>query len=278
MQGTVYVEDVIIINFLTSFVICALTTKGLKLSISKIRFFVCIFLCVATSITAGLISINNYIFMLIKFILGFFLSSILNNKKTIKSYFICYFCFMFNTFLMGGICYAILLFSGQNIMLNNINSNIIVAVVLLSSILYYFVCSKLLKVFYAKQHIQKYCYNVKITLNNKTEIVTGFLDTGNNLTFNNLPVCIISYITATKFFKDITLMEIMLKKVIIANSHYIQYSTVSGQGSMLVFAPQKLEIKLQTNYIDFSNCYVGISLKEVSSSNSYSILLNSKLL
>ena len=69
----------------------------------------------------------------------------------------------------------------------------------------------------------------------------------------------------------------MLKqKVLIKESQYIKYSTVAGQGSMLIFKPTNFKIKLKENFIDF-NCYIGISINQICTSKSYSILLNSKL-
>ena len=277
MGSNVYIEDVLIVNFLTSFVICSLTKKCLKLKTNKLLFYLCIVLCVASSVLSAYVTLNEILFLLFKFAIGLCLSLFLSYKQSIKTKINTYICFMFNTFVMGGICYAILFLSGKNIHLENINSNKIVAIVILCSIFYYFVCNKLLKVFYSKQNFNSYCHTVKLTINGVSKDIIGFLDSGNNLTYQNLPVCIISYETALLYFKDLSILDLMLKQnVLIDNSQYIKYSTIAGQGSMLVFAPQQFKIKLKENYIDF-NCFIGISLNKISTSNSYSILLNSKL-
>ena len=277
MSNNIYIEDVIIVNFLTSFVICALTQKSLKNKNNKVLFCVCVFLCVTSSVLSKYVNLNGVLFVFFKLFIGFILSLFLSYKTSIKNKIGTYVVFMFNTFLMGGICYAVLFLSGKNIFIENVNSNLLLIIVLLSSIFYYYLFSKLLKVFYSKQRLNCYCYQVTLTINGIKKTITGFLDSGNNLTFQNLPVCIINFETAIQFYKNLSILDLMLKQnVLIRGAEYIKYSTVSGQSSMLIFKPDILEVKIKNDYIKF-NCYIGISLNNISSSNSYSILLNSKL-
>ena len=278
MVNTVYIEDVILVNFLTSFVICTLTIKSLKYSINKWRIFFCIILSVLTSVFSKYLNFFSTFQLIFKLLIGFVLSSVLCEKFKFKDLISCYITFMFNTFLMGGLTFAILFLGGKNLNLQTLSSNFLIIIVILVSIVYYFLFNKLLKVFYQKQHILKFCYQVELTINNNTQSIVGFLDSGNNLKYLDCPVCIISYQTLTKFEKNLSILDLMLKKpVLFLNSSYIKYNTVSGQGSMLVFTPDKLKIKLKDKYLQFSSCYIGVSLNEVSSSNSYSILLNSNL-
>lgn len=275
-----YIEDTIFVNFLTSFIICVITLKELKIKCNKFRFYLCIVLSIITSLVSIYAKLPDLFYMLIKLLIGFILSTILCLPKKIKSTVTCFLTFMFNTFLMGGLCFAIIGLSGQNIELNNqLNSNITVSIVLSSAIIYYVVVTKLLKVFYAKQKLNNYCYNINLTVNNITKNITGFLDTGNNIKYNNLPISIIPLDLAIHFDKSLNIISLLSKKkVLLKESCYIKYSTVSGQGNMLIFKPDKFEIKMGKTYFDFSNSYIGISLKEISTSNSFSILLNSQLI
>ncbi len=276
----IYVEDAIFVNIITSLIICSLTLKCLKIKKNNVRFVLTIILSVFISLISAFIKLNNTIYFLIKLLIGMVLSAILCKPKKVKQLISSFIVFMFNTFLMGGVCYAILGFAGQNLQLNNyLTSNLIVGFVLLSALVYYLTLNKLLKMFYAKRHMHQYCYNVNLTINKTTKNITGFLDSGNNIKHNNLPISIIPLNLAIQFEKSLNIVSLLQQnKVLLPESSYIKYSTVSGQGSMLIFKPTKLEIKIGNNFIDFSNSYIGISLKEISNSESYSILLNSFLI
>lgn len=276
----IYIEDAIFVNILTSLIICSLTLKCLKIKKNNFRFILTIVLSVAVSIFSAFITLNNIMYLIIKLAIGIILSSILTKPRKIKQMLTAFLMFMLNTFLMGGVCYAILGFANQNFQLNSaISSNLMVGFVLLSAIVYYLILNKLLKVFYARKQINQYCFSVNLTINNITKNIVGFLDSGNNITHNGLPISIIPLNLAIQFNKSINIVSLLQKnKVLLPESAYIKYSTVSGHGSMLVFKPSKFEIKIGNSFLDFSNSYIGISLKEISSSNSYSILLNSYLI
>ena len=103
----VYIEYVILDNFIIDFIILFCTAKLTKLEIKKWRIFASCILGVAFAFLTPYISIHNVILFIIKLLMGVILVYVALPIKRIRQFLLAYFIFIFLTFLLGGICYGL---------------------------------------------------------------------------------------------------------------------------------------------------------------------------
>ncbi len=104
----------------------------------------------------------------------------------------------------------------------------------------------------------------------------GYIDSGNGLIDpkSNAPVCIISLPVFLDIFPDISADKILLNQLNneIPNGYYIDYKTISGNGKIFVFKPDKFRV----GGIVINNVRLGVSSKNFGNLK-YDALLNAKI-
>ena len=136
---------------------------------------------------------------------------------------------------------------------------ILMAVKLLTTVMFLFVLSQMIKFLNLKTKATNHIRDVVITYKGKTIKTRGFLDTGNRLTdpTDSSPIVVIS-------------LNLYLKMFPIIKGHYIDVATVTSTAKMLVFSPTNFTI----DKTPYENVKLGVSMRNFRDSVKYDVLLN----
>ena len=103
---------------------------------------------------------------------------------------------------------------------------------------------------------------------------TAFLDTGNCLEFENMPITIVNFDVFESLFPNVSIAEILLKKDI-KNAKYINILSVGKmQEKMLVVKIDKLTIGGKT----VKNAPLGLSIKNFAERTNSDAIISKKIL
>lgn len=112
----VYIEYVLLDNFIIDFLILYAVAKILKLRISKARFLLALVLAVGFAVITPFLNIAGALLFFVKLLMGAIIVGVAFKLIKVKQFILAYLCFVFATFLMGGICYGLQgFFSGMQI-------------------------------------------------------------------------------------------------------------------------------------------------------------------
>ena len=255
----VYIDLVLILNFLFDTLILLTTAYILKRNIKSINF-----------ILGGLIgslstlflffNINSLELFIYKVILSILMNIITFSYKSIKYTLKNIFYFYIVSILLGGFLYFININISYKhngyIFYNTKNINILVLLILSPIILkLYSIQIKDLKI-----NISNY-YRVKIYLKNYVISTTAYLDTGNNLLdpYMNRPVLILN---KKKMIYDINEFKMII----------VPYNTIDNNGLLECIIPDKVEIGGNTLF----NVLIGIS-DDFININGVDLILNNNI-
>lgn len=272
----VYVEYVIIDNFLIDFFILSITKKICKLEVSN-------WIVVADSLFGTIISLlspllSSVYLILVKFLCAIIMPLILLKKWSIKKYIIIFLMFLISTAIMGGACIMFCSFFGiKYVTQNGVIQiyNFPVGLALLICALSYFVIKNLIKYFYNVRHLSKYIYRVSLSFLDKKVDCKAFLDTGNRLVDKNenLPITLIDFEVLSKLCPSVKLSDILLKryeKLPLKNLHEQEVKSISKSSKIIVF--QIDNILIDNKSID--NVLLGLSLSNFKNDLSADCILN----
>ena len=197
--------------------------------------------------------------------------------KTLTLFFIVFVSF---TFLMGGFCFFIIyLFGGQVYSLQNMNYNLPVSLGVIFAFLgiYIYLLIKAIQIFYKKQKLSSFCYNLILTINKTKLKIKAYLDSGNLLqdSSTGLPIIIISFNTLNKFFKpSISIIDFLTNRLDNnIKGRYINVCTVNSKGKMFVFEAEEVLIKKEKGQAQKINALIGVSSINIKGEN-FEALLN----
>ena len=186
-------------------------------------------------------------------------------------------CFVFLTFLFGGMLIALCYFAGVNV-IQGVNliyfSKIPLGSVLGVSIAFVFLLLKLIKKLYTQIRFSCYLTKVALTINNKTMLLNAFYDSGNNLfTKDNTPVIILKEDSLKYWFSCDERTNILIgqfKKVNLKNPQRLEVSSVGGSSKILVFDADNM-------CINNRNYSVAVGIDNSRHFKDFSVLLNNKM-
>ena len=245
----VYIDLLIIINFLFDFLILLTVNIALK-RYSKIRRLILASLFGELTLLSLFIPITSYLLTILKIIMGIIMVLLAFGYKNIKySLYNALYLYM-TSVILGGFIYFL------NIEFENMNYLII----LLSAPLILYTFLKSIK---ALKEIKNYYYKVSILFKNDFKLeLTGFLDTGNKLIdpITNKPIILIN----KKKIKGC---------IHIRSPMYVPYNALNHHGLLQCIKPKYIMIKDKrlTNYL------IGLS-EESFKLNGIDCLLNYKIL
>lgn len=246
---TVYIEYVIIDNFIIDYALLkvALTLNGVEKV--KWRLFACAFLGAGLSLVFPLIDFMPLLSVAIKVLSGVLLVMLSSKFNSVKQGYKTALTFLLLTFAIGGGIVAI--FTAFNL---DYGAEISIALMFLPAIILLRFAISVIKSLVRKREsvgLEKEC---EIILTNG-EIIKcrGYLDTGNGLYFNDVPV-----IVANKSFA-IKIMASCLPK-----TYKLFYSTASGTGEMTVFRVNELLIYFGKEVSKIKGVYLGVAKKRIS--------------
>ncbi len=179
----VYIEYAILDNLIINSILILSARKILKLDVSKIRIIISAFVGTTVSIFLPLLKINQGWLLIIKFALGIMLTCLGGKFSRLKDFVLCFYTFLFLTFLFGGCAYAILtsLNADFNVWSNTTNYNLPLFLIIAFSVILYFLINKIVKTVYSKRELNGFIYNCAISFSGQTFKCVGLMDSGNRL-------------------------------------------------------------------------------------------------
>lgn len=282
----VYIEDVILDNFIIDFIILWTTAKLLHLKPNYI------FIILASAFGVGLtfvnffISLTGFFLFAFKLLIGLSMVAIAFREKFFKKIFLQYLTFLFITFIYGGACFLICFSFGNIIIATNgvvsyelaLPLGIIAGIIFAISLFLFQVFQKIKD----KAKVENFVYDAMICNNNCQIHLKAFLDTGNTLIdpITNKPVVFISYDNFKRLFKTVPLHEILLRKPIkqLKNMHYIPALSVGQKSDILIFTIENFSVSQNKFKYHFKNAVLGLTFANLDKQLDCGLLLNSKLL
>ena len=196
--------------------------------------------------------------------------------KTFKEFVIAAVLFFLFTFLLGGIIIGLffMLKIDYSIESNfNYISNIPIGLVLFTAFILGIVLKITFQKLYKKSNVNKFVYDCNLYLNNIKVKSKGFMDSGNQLYDNNCnsPVIITGRNTASRLFKEGLFYNGTKAK-------FLEFSTISGKGKMLIFKIDKIEIYIGNCLNIIDNITLGISPYHIKGNEDYDLILHPALI
>lgn len=281
----VYIEDVIIDNFIIDFIILYITAKLLKVRYKNFWMIISAGIGASFTVLSLVITLSTGLNFLYKFLTAVTMLLIAFNFKSFKQFALRFLTFLFSTALMGGFCFLICFSFGEITLINgNIYYKIFLpmGIIVGSIFIIAFLVIKIIEVIKFRAYNSNFIYNATLSEKEKTVSSLAFVDTGNTLTdpLTGKPVNIITYKVFQKLFKGIPLHQIILKQVPekLEQAHYIRVNSVGSKSEMLVFCVEGLKISQKNFSLFLKNSCLGLTFVNLEKKLSCGLLLNPQTL
>ncbi len=272
---TVYIEDVLLENFLVTYLVLFMVYALLGNKSSNFRHILASILGAFVALLYPLININSALLILLKCGVGYVICLVASNEN-LKKQILFYILFLLITAIYGGVNLMISYSIYGNFDTQKLPTLVIVAV--LSIVTY--LLKQCQMVIYKKKNILNLVYEVVIKNNGIVVKTRAYLDTGNVLTdpSNNRPVALMSFKVFQKLCKDYRVSNFLTQSTNgLKNGHYIKVKTATGVNSMLVFDVDFLEIKNSKQNICIQNPVFALSKVKITGFNC-DVILNANYL
>lgn len=281
---SVYIEYVILDNLIINAIIIFLTSKLLKINFNRTNILLASVLGAAFAVVMPFINLNAVLFIIVKFLIGLAMVTLLKKWMHILELVITYVVFLFMTFAMGGVCFGLIyIFRGstQNALSLIYIADTPIGIILLIVIASGYILLNLFNNFYKRRTITNFLYSVTFYYLKNSIRTNAFLDTGNMLSIDNKPVVLINYLIFSKLFDRVKVTDILLGNINnlpLKNAKYMYISGVANKkNKMLVFEIDQLLIEDQDETKIITNFMVGLSLNKFNNMVEYNALLNPQL-
>ena len=208
----VWIEDVILDNMIIDTLILLSVKNIAKLQTKNWRITTSALFGTIIAIISLLLP--SFINLLIKPFVAAIMTFFAFGISTWKKFFITYFLFFLTTFVFGGASIAICeMFGIQYKISSSISyqNNFPISIVMLVCVFVYFCLKNIIKFSFSRHKTDCLKYKVTIQNDNKIIDISAFLDTGNCLSHNNMPITIINYQTFCKLFPKVILEDILFR-------------------------------------------------------------------
>ncbi len=271
----VYIEDVLIENFLVTYLIISMSYLIISQKPKLARHILASLLGACIALVYPLLSLNTPLLTLLKICFGFVISLVAYSGKT-KKQLLFYLIFMFTTAIYGGINLMISFciygdFSTQQ----KLPTILIVFVLLIVT----YLIKQCERVIYKRKKISNFIYDVVIKNNDQVVKTKAYLDTGNVLVdpVDNRPVTLVGYKVFQKLCSEFAATNFLTKSTTgLKNGHYINVKTATGNDSLLVFDIDSLEIKNSEKSLQIENPIFALSKVKLSGLDC-DVILNANL-
>lgn len=264
----IYIEQIIITNFIIDFCIMLMISKLLFSKTNYGRIFLSSFV---GSLTALIIPIcpNNLIINAIKILSAIVMLQIIKVRK--KQLPLSVLLMLAISYIIGGCILSNFGVQTQNgYMIRNSSLLIIFTITLIST----FITLKIIRWVKSKVISNSHIYSTILTYKNNSINIKSFIDSGNSLSdLDNTPISLINFNTL-KNLTNISLDEYLNNDFSkLNNPHFITANTIAGTKKVLVFNIDKLTlIGKSTN--TYYNVKIGVAT-HFDNSKEYNAILNS---
>ena len=240
---TVYIEYVLIDNFVIDFLLIKATFTLLKKEYKKGRLFFCAFLGAIIALFYPLIQIEPILLTFLKIASGLLIVALAKNYNSKKEFAVFSITFFLLTFALGGTLIGIFGIFGIKEY-----GEVLIALIVLPAYLLIKLFVYAVKLLLRKKQVYPFLFKCQIVYRDNRVEFTGFLDTGNGLYFGETPVTVIG----RKAF-------LRLVKTSFPKIEYLEYQTVMGKSKMPTFIVDELKIYYCDKENIIYNARVGLS-------------------
>ena len=241
---TVYIELVFINNFIIDFMLLKCSTVISKARTSIWQLLFCAIFSAIGTILMPFVS-KNALLWLIKIIFGFLIVLFAVKNESFKKYLFTTVIFFAFTFFTGGMLIGL-----SNIFNVNTNNLIFIYLEFVPVTLIGLICIKIINKVYRKKNVINFLYECEILIDDIFIKTDGFLDTGNNVYKNFVPIVFCSK-SITKKIKS---------KIAKLKTDTINLKTVTGVGQIKVILNAKIKIYSHIDKHIYFN--VGLALTD----------------
>lgn len=240
----VYIEYVLINNFLVTFMLILATNMCFKLKNNITRNLFASTFGAIMAILYPLCNLTGIIILLLKGFVGFLITAIAYKCENVKKLFVFFVVFIFLTAMYGGINMMIYFAVYGDFAFTK---TLPLPIILFSIFMITYFLKQVVFIFYKKKQISQFLYEIEINNNAEKIVTNAYLDSGNILCDpqNNNPIVVINHKIFNKLFSDFSPIKLATKNVAeLKNAHYIKVSTVTANGEMLVFNVDNIILNL----------------------------------
>lgn len=281
----VYIEQILIDNFIINFFILLSLSYIFKVNVKKINISFSSLLGSIIAIISPLLNINFYINFIIKILLSLSMVALLRKYKKLSEFFLYYISFILITFLFGGACLFLLMTFDKNFNVNNYNSySLPLGAIVVIIFFIMIVIKNIFKNIYKRKKLNNYVYKIKLFNNNKSDEVLAYLDSGNFLKdfVTNKPITIVDFNCLKHILVDINITDILLNRTdklnkYFKNVHMQSISSINKGSKILILEIERLEIYANETPNIILNACIGLTIKSFINDLGYSALLNPQL-
>ena len=219
----VYLDVIILENFIVDMVLLKITSKVMKISIRTSRLIISSLIGGVYTIVVFVPKLEFFARIPFQIAMSIIIMFVLLKKVDLKTILKAAGVFILLSFLLCGLCYLLILCSSEFLITEttNLNDNTLKNIVI--SLLVLYLCIERL-ITYLKERllIDNFTFDVEFELNNLKCCIRGFLDTGNELRepLTNLPCILVEEKYVNNYeFKD-------------NNTYLIPYSAIGVKGNL----------------------------------------------
>ncbi|MEF9983081.1 MAG: sigma-E processing peptidase SpoIIGA [Oscillospiraceae bacterium] len=283
MNNTIYVDVLLIVNFVVNYFLILGVGRLMSLNISRFRIIMGAIVGALASLAIFIDNSNLILLWLVRVSFPFLIIMISYPFRSFKNYIINTFSLFAVSMIFSGAMLGIWIFVPiQNMNYYNgiVYFNINPTVLFLLTIFCYFILT-LLKRAFSNKEPNKIYYKVHITRNEKTIILDGFIDTGNRLKepFTDIPVAVCSYNLIKPLLTDEEYQKITDEK----NKYncpigfrIIPYNVLQSSGIMIGFMPDELVLKRDNKKYIVDEIFIGLTQSDFKG-NDFNIILPADL-
>ncbi len=253
---TVYIEYVIIENFIIDYLLmkCTYLLTGKK--VKRIRVLLTALLGAFFALLFPLVKINAIITTTIKLLFGAIMVLISAKYLSFRDVFINVSVLYGLSFAVGGVITGL-----YNLIGISANSDLVIAITFIPIYVIIFAIKKLTQFLFRRRNIERYLYDFQITVDGQTLCGRGFLDTGNGLYDSGVPVII----SSKKFILPLLKNPLTLRRI-----KKLNFSTAGGESCKSCIHLDEIKIFILDKPNIFNN--VGLLIADVNVTGADAIL------
>lgn len=280
---TIYIEYVIVDNFIMSYLILKVTSCLTRITISNVKLvFTCLtfalYVVFVPFVRLGIQKLT-LLNLLVSILICCTLISVYNFRKKVIPFYIT---FISISFIVYALCNVIVCVLGGDFSTICYSLDFPISVIFLSIYLYFKILLSYFNKIKKSYDLQELIYDANIIYKNKCVKLSALLDTGNMLidSETNLPIAVIPFNCLNKLLSQNELLCLFMKKKCdtIPNLHYINYGTAGkSKIKMPVFKIDSLELRKK----DFEvkrQCMVGVTFNVITHNYCFDMLIGLKML
>lgn len=271
----VYLEDAIFDTTIINFVILYLSLYSLRQKIKIYKVILSALFGCLLSIGLTFFTLPQWLNISSKLLCGGVMATIVLPNFSFRLLSVFFLVFLSFTCLIGGFCFFIIyLLGGEVYSLTSMSYNLPISLGFITILiwLYVFFLIKIIQIFYKKQKLESFYYDIKLCANYKTIKIKAYLDSGNLLQDpkTGLPVLILNLKTFLKLFEDkINAIDCINGKLPIKiGGKYIDFYSVGKMEKLYVFEPQMVQLATKNNIQQKKlNVLIGVSINNFNNQN-----------